>query len=374
MTDTLEEGPQIMRGTTTRALLGAALAATLSTGTLSAAAADTQPRAPRTERVSTGSDGAQSDGTSNEAAISGDGRYVAFYTKTSQLRGCEITAYFCVAVKDRITGTLTQVPGGGFSWAPLVFSADGRYLAHAESGKSPAPLLYDQVTGKNVNVSEPESAPGMILAVTPHARHVAYTAGDRFHPQRDLYVRDLTTGARELIGSSGDAQQSRFVGASLSADGRLVAYRDRSGPEGDDVLVKDLTTGATVHVDKGLGRSGDEVLRLTPDGRRVVFVAEGRTYVHDLRKGTTRQVADRAAKSVSGDGRYVVLAGGDEGDEDRPLTLIDVRSGRRTPVGPGQVEPGGVSAGGREVAFTSNEPLVPGDTNNRSDVYVRHTR
>ncbi|QUI34048.1 hypothetical protein H9W91_26690 [Streptomyces alfalfae] len=60
----------------------AALAAALTCATLPAAHAD--PETPRTERVSTTSDGAQADGPSADPAISADGRHAGF---TSTARG-----------------------------------------------------------------------------------------------------------------------------------------------------------------------------------------------------------------------------------------------------------------------------------------------
>ncbi|MEI5101376.1 hypothetical protein RB200_26135 [Streptomyces sp. PmtG] len=364
-----------MPGQTTRALLAAALAAALSAATLSAAAADQRPRQPRTERVSTASDGAQLDRESLRAALSDDGRYVAFSTKASVLRGCERQTYVCLAVKDRITGRLSWIEnGGGFDWGPPVLSGDGRRVGYTEGTKGPSAWVHDLDTGESTRV---ESS-AQIQALTPDGRYVLYTSGDdRFVTDRYVSVRDLTTGTTERV--EGDATHTRFGAASLSADGRYVAYVKRgAGPEGDPafaVYVKDRVTGETVRADGGLGAADRHFVQISGDGRRVLFVAEGRTYQYDLRRGTARKVADTPARSASRNARYAALAEGGPGGEH--VVLLDVRTGRRTALAPGETRAGTVSvtARGREVVFTSSAPdLVPDDTNGTSDVFVRRVR
>ncbi|MFD0413243.1 TolB family protein [Streptomyces sp. NPDC127108] len=335
-----------------------------TTHTAPGTATDAAHRAPRTERVSTGSDGAQLDGRSLEAGISADGRYVAFATKAERL-GCHQQSYTCLVLKDRVTGELTRIPNDGdSSWGTAMLSRDGRRVGHTAGTKSPAPMLYDRETGRNVNVGAPGNGTGLLSAVSPDGGTVAYTSGDRFHPAKDLRVRDLATGADELIGGDG-----RFGAASLSADGRLLAYAAR-GADGADLFVRDRRTGATTQIDQGLGEAG--FVQLAENGRTALFAAGGRTYAYDVRKGAAREVADRPVGSASPDARYAVLA---EGADGTALTLLDVRSGVRTPVGPGAVVPGAVTAKGRAVAFTSAATdLVPDDTNGSTDIFLRHTR
>lgn len=347
-----------------KALLGTALALAVSGATLSAAEAEAGPRAPRTERVSTAGDGAQLDGRSLDAGISADGRYVAFATKAERLR-CHQQTYTCLVLKDRVTGALTPIPNGGdSSWGTPLLSRDGRRVGHTAGTKSPAPMVYDRETGRNVNVGAPGHGTGLLRAVSADGDTVAYTSGDRFRPAQNLRVRDLVTGADELVG--GD---SWFGPASLSADGGLLAYTTR-GADGVDLFVRDRGTGATTQLDRGLGDAG--FVQLAGNGRTALFAAGGRTYAYDLRKGAAREVADRPAEAASPDARHAVLA---EGADGTALTVLDVRTGRRTPVGPGAVTPGSVTAGGRAVAFTSAATdLVPGDTNGSTDIFLRHTR
>ncbi|GHC84706.1 hypothetical protein GCM10010349_69780 [Streptomyces flavofungini] len=351
-----------------KALLGAAVALAVSGATLSAAtAADVRPHRPGVERVSTGGHGGQLDGRSLDAGISADGRYVAFATKAEELR-CHQQSYTCLVLKDRVTGKLAEI-GGNTTWGTPLLSRDGRYIGYTAGTKSPSPLLFDRDTGRSVNVGAPGNGTGLLRAVSPDGGHVAYTSGDRFRPAQNLWVHDTATGADELIGGDG-----WFGAASLSTDGKLLAYVTRSpdspdSPDSADLFLRDRTTGATTQLDQGLGEAG--FVQLAEDGRTALFAADGKTYAYDVREGAVREVADGPAAAASPDARHAVLA---EGADGTALTLLDVRTGRRTPVGPGAVVPGAVAAKGRAVAFTSAATdLVPDDTNASTDIFLRHT-
>lgn len=358
-----------MRVRAATAVLAGVVALAL-TGTEAGAASRAKPPAPRTERVSTTSAGAQLDGSSHQGVLSDDGRYAAFTTKAVEF-GCHRNVYTCLQVKDRATGEVTAVPGAdGFSWAPPVISGDGRHVGFTAGTKVPVPEVYDRVSGTSRRVlpeSDAEAWVGELWSVSRDGGHVAYGAGTRPRPTQRLYVRDMARGTDDLI--SGEADGDKEF-ASVSADGTRVAYQLRTaGEDSADVLVRNRATGETVQVDKGLGRG--RLVQLGENGRQVVFVADGGTYVHDLRTGRTRHLAAAHAVSASRDGRYAVI-GAAEGDT---LTLLDLRTGRSAPVGPGDAVPGAVTARGREVAFTSGaSDLVPDDTNGDSDIFVRHTR
>jgi Tol biopolymer transport system component len=89
--------------------------------------------------VSVSSDGSQANGGSSLAAISGDGRYVAFVSDATNLVEGVINGYENIYVHDRISGKTTLVSVsinmlGGYNdlWGSSI-SADGRYIAFASS-------------------------------------------------------------------------------------------------------------------------------------------------------------------------------------------------------------------------------------------------
>jgi len=88
-----------------------------------------------TTRVSVASDGAQADGRSERATISADGRYVAFESYASNLVPGDTGLIFQVFVHDRVTGEATRVSvasdgtrGDSISRNSSI-SGDGRYVA-----------------------------------------------------------------------------------------------------------------------------------------------------------------------------------------------------------------------------------------------------
>jgi Tol biopolymer transport system component len=88
-----------------------------------------------TERVSVASDGSQGNSDSNAPVISGDGRFVAFQSASSNLVAGDTDSALDVFVHDRLTGMTRRVSvatdgtqENGYSVAPSI-SSDGRYVA-----------------------------------------------------------------------------------------------------------------------------------------------------------------------------------------------------------------------------------------------------
>jgi Tol biopolymer transport system component len=345
-------------------LLGAGLLLTL-TGTTASAA----PHAPHVERVSTAADGSQADGPSDDASISADGRHVAF-TSTAPSFGC---AHFspCLLVKDLAGGGVTRIDlGSGYTYGSPVLSADGSRVAYSAGTRFTAPYLYDSATGRSEKLW-PENPPGSnelgrVQSISPDGTHVAYTIGNRNGSEnfRLLYVRSTATGTDELISP---AEEGDKAGASVSGDGERIAYGVRSDSETDpsDVFVKDRATGERTQVDKGLGYAS--LVRITADGNRVLLDAESGVYVHDLRTGETRRVADGRPMWATADGRYAVVSGEDG------MRVRDLRTGLRGAALTPNAQPGAemLADKGHAVVFSSKAShLVPGDTNAESDVFV----
>jgi Tol biopolymer transport system component len=288
-------------------------------------------QAGTTARASLGADGAQAEGDSFSAAVSGGGRYVAFASAAGNLVPGDTNGAVDVFVRDLVAGTTRRVSlrsggaqGNGTSDGPAV-SADGRFVAFVSQATNLVP-------------------------------------GDT-NGRADVFVHELATGAtrRVSVGPKGSQGNRESFFPALSADGRHVAFASLAGNlvPGDgvntpDVFVRDLAAGTTrrVSVRPGGGspNGGSTKPSISADGRRVAFrsaasnLVPGDTngtidvFVRDLAAGTTRRVSLRS--------------GGAQPDDvsDEPA----------------------ISADGRVVAFQSpDDALVPGDTNNRTDVFVR---
>jgi Tol biopolymer transport system component len=304
------------------------------------------------------------------------------------------TLLFCVPARSQTT-TLASVStsgslANGTSYYPSI-SADGRYVAFSST------------------------ASNLVHGDTNHAW--------------DVFVRDLLTGETTRVSVATDGTQG--VGdailpnqpiAKLSADGRFVAFsidsshlvpNDTNGVS--DVFVHDRRTGETTRV--SVDSAGAQVSResrlgdISADGRFVSFcswaenLVPGDTnehpdvFVRDLLTGRTTRVSvdssgvqgdsDSTASSISADGRYVAfqswasnLVPGDTNQisdifvHDRwtdRTTRVSVSSTGEQGIatfGQGCVSPS-ISADGRFVAFTSsNSNLVPGDVNDGWDAFV----
>ncbi|MFG2462351.1 hypothetical protein ACGFWE_35525 [Streptomyces sp. NPDC048523] len=334
------------------------------------AQAQSRPDDSPTRRVSTAADGSQADGASEDAAVSADGRHVAFVSAAPSFGCADFTP--CLLVKHTTDGGVTKIDlGSGNTYDSPIPSADGSRIAFSAGTRFQAPYLYDSATGRSERLW-PQDPPGLAevggaQSISPDGTHVAYTVGGRNGGQtaRLLYARDTETGTEELISPAEEGNKTK---ASVSGDGNRVAYSLQGGAEGNDpneVFVKDRATGERIRVGADLGVA--HLIRITADGRRVLLNANTGVYVHDLSTGTSRRVADGTASSATADGRYAVVTGADG------VRVRDLRTGLRGAELPltATVMGDSLAAKGRVVAFSSTAShLVPGDTNRKSDVFA----
>jgi Tol biopolymer transport system component len=236
-----------------------------------------------------------------------------------------------------------------------------------------------------------------------------------------VYVRDLRSGTTQLVSVPADGTSANrdSYNPTISADGRYVAFvSDASnlvpGDTNDraDVFVRYLRSGTTQRVSVATNgaqaNNYNEYPAISAGGRYVAFVSDASNlvpgdtndqpdvFVRDLQLGTTQRVSvatdgtqansDSEYPAISADGRYVAfqsrasnLVPGDTNHR-RDVFLRDPQSGtteRLSVAAHGRQTNGRsthpvISADGRYVAFQSGASnLVPGDTNDRADVFVR---
>ena len=342
----------------------------------------------QTTRVSVASDGAQGNGDSGQPVISADGRFVAFYSSASNLVPGDTNGVEDVFVHDRLTGQTARVSvasdgaqGNGPSWGPSI-SADGRFVAFESRASNLVPGDTNDTT--------------------------------------DVFVHDRLTGQTTRVSVASDGREGNSYSwlARISADGRFVVFTSDASNlvPGDtngtwDVFVHDRQTGQTTMVSvasdgtPGNGRSIG--VSISGDGRFVAFESEASNlvagdtngtwdvFVHDRLTGQTTRVsvasdgAQGADSSSGGElsahGRFVVffsfasnLVPGDT-NERMDVFVHDRQTGETTIVsvasdgaqGNANSSGAAISADGRFVVFTSKASnLVPGDTNGTWDVFV----
>jgi RHS repeat-associated protein len=303
----------------------------------------------KTERVSVSTSGAQdaSINGSAEPVISGDGRYVAFYTK-GVLEASDTNNINDVYLRDRDTD------GNG------IFDEEGKVATSRQSLHSSG---Y-QVLGSSSYLNH----------MSPDARFFVFDTFSRAYVPEDtnstvdIYIRDRSAGTTTLVSknSSGVVGNGNSHYATVSADGRYVAFNsvatnlspsDSNGTV-TDVFVRDREAGTTT------------LESVTPTGS----AASGAS----------------GYNSMSADGRYITfwsigsdLVSGDANGEhdifvrDRSLGKTSIVSRSRDN---GQLNydssaayPSGVSADGRHLLFVSGATNVIGneDTSGVGGSFIR---
>jgi Tol biopolymer transport system component len=438
---------------------------------VSGAPAAAYPRPGDTERVSVASDGSEATipgatpptfTPSHSGAISAEGRYVAFVGWAPTLtpehhRPGEILRPR-IYRHDRVTGTTELVSlnndgekstSGGFRPA---ISAGGRYVAWHDSSTNLAPgptnqsthiYLRDMEEGETVRVSvAPDGSSGdgpgtfnransFAPSISADGRFVAFDSRATNLVENDtngvvdvfVYDRATKRNERVSVASDGTEADATSSGASISADGRFVAFHSAAtnlvpdGPESgaSHVYVHDREMGTTELVsrtssgDLGAGgQFGAFGSEISADGRHVAFSSDQTNfvpnpseleigaYVHDRETGVTEgiSVASDGTKAngrswvnaISGDGRLVLFDSDasnlvpDDTNNRPDVFLHDRVTGATERVSlawngeQGNLASTGssISADGRFAVFqSSSDNLVPGITNEETDVFVR---
>jgi Tol biopolymer transport system component len=355
-----------------------------------------------TESASVNDSGSGGNYHSYYPTISSDGSVVAFVSEASNL--VSGAAGLQVYVRDIPSGTTTVasvdstgIIGNGHTQPPIAVSGDGRFIAFASRASNLVQedtftgpddvFLHDMQTGMTSRVSEtsdgvPANSYSCCAAISADGRYVAYASTannlgphDSF-PGQDVYVYDRVLGNTELvsIGQAGSGANDNSCPIdpgciAISADGRHVAFvssasnlvpSDTNGKF--DVFVRDRQLNTTERVSVG---SADEqgidyscpillssfpCVGISANGRFVTF----HSLANNLVSGDTNYswdvfIRDRQAKITM---RASVSGGGDQ----------SIFGGNF----------GSPNGGASKIAFVScSEHLVADDTNRVCDVFVR---
>ena len=323
------------------------------------------------ERVSLSSGGDQGNSFSQIPSISADGRYMAFESAATNLVADDTNSAWDVFVRDRQNGTTERVSvnsvgdegndGGG---RPAI-SADGRYVAFyssstnlvaADTNSAADIFVHDRQSGTTERVSVDSSGAeanygSYLPKISADGRYVAFVSdatnlvADDVASWTDIFVHDRQSGATERV--SVNSSEEEAVGNSsspaISGDGRYVAFDSYAANlvgsdtnSNRDIFVRDRQNGTTervsVHSDGSEATGGaSQAPAISADGRLVLFQSAATTlisgdtnfapdiFVHDGQSGVTARVnVDAAgvagnatchyASAISSDGRYAAFA------------------------------------------------------------------
>ena len=349
-----------------------------------------------TERVSVSSTDEEAEGISSPTSISPDGRFVAFNSDAPNLVEND-------GVPTNLEGALDA-------------------------------FVHDRETGETERISvnsqgeAAQGAPSFAAEITPDGRYVAFvSAAGNLDPldtdaNYDVFVRDRETDTTEMVSLKASGEETPFMALapSISADGRYVAFdaNDELTPDdtnrATDVFVRDrqenTTTLVSIRTDGSVGRWGGVSPDITSDGLFVLFQSASKlvdadtngtsdAYLRELETGRTRLVsrtwrkrAGNAASlpnDISDDGRYVLFVSPatnivpmDTNEEldhfvyDRSeQTVVRVNVNNRGKQARGDKSfniQASISDDGAWVALESSaHNLVPNDTNNSYDIFLR---
>lgn len=348
------------------------------------------------ERISRSTTGGATDGISNHASISEDGRYVLFESEATNLVAADGNGARDVFLYDRdlllmkrISVANTGAEGNGPSGQGglrkgSAISGDGQravFQSHASNLVSGDTnfvgdiFVYDLATSSlsiaslsvigpavlpaNGNSQDPHiSANGAYVAFASHANNLV---GNDTNGQNDIFVVELATlGAlRASIADNGTQSNGSSWHPRLSADGMQVAFESHATSlvSGDgngviDVFLFDRPTSTIERV--SVGWQGQEAnnycyrCSISADGNRIGFTSAASNLVSNGNGIQNVYVRDRVANDTERWGEDSAggtsWAGSDESSLD---------------------------ATGKKMAFMSLAPLVPGDGNSLHDIYLR---
>jgi Tol biopolymer transport system component len=329
---------------------------------------------PSVVRVSVRDLGTQGDSDRYAAAISADGRFVAFSSVATNLvpgdtnsandiflrDTCIGVASGCAPATSRISVATSGTQANDASDSPSL-SADGRFIAFA-SGAS-------NLVSSDTNNSQ------------------------------DVFLRDTCIGAaagcppqtiRISLADNGSQANNGSGGASVSSDGRFVAFESRannlvaSDTNGDDdIFMRDTCVGApagcapsTVRVSvdssgaqatsisSGGISNGSFLAAISTTGRFVVFTS----FAFNLVTGDTNKVHDVFLRDL--------CFGAPAGCTPSTVRISVASNGSQADASSGGPATAGasISTDGQLVVFGSRATsLVSGDSNDTFDIFVRNT-
>jgi hypothetical protein len=282
-----------------------------------------------TTLISRDTSGGGADSYSYNATISGDGRYVVYYSYATDLVAGDTNGKYDIFLYDTVNDTTTLVSkdtsGGSAdngSYNPTV-SVDGRYVVYESdasdlvagdaNGAIRDILLYDRVNDTTTLVSKDASggsanSSSFTPSISADGRYVVYysfannlVAGDT-NATGDIFLYDTVNDTTTLISkdTSGGGTDGSSSNPSISGDGRYVVYSssatDLVGVDANgttqDIFVYDIQAGTTelVTVDTGGGGTDDRSRypSISGDGSVIFF----RSTASDLVSNDTNGARD----------------------------------------------------------------------------------
>lgn len=300
--------------------------------------------AGETQRVSVATDGTQANGDSWEPKISGNGRYVVFESDATNLAGASSDLVPNVFLHDLQNGVTELVTDDGlgppYTGIQAAISADGRYVAFLhQEGDCPIPFgwsMYAYVRDRQfgsvrlVSVDSNGNPPPVCfkaerLSISPDGSRCGFTTFDSLAPDDtngtgDFYVYGMDTGTSERVSVKPDGSQideGCHGGRQISDVGRPLTFGCYSpllppedvgpGNSGAYAFIRDVEQGTLTLISlayrnypAGPG-SGGAAVSISPDGVYVTFETDGSEIVPNDNNGETDVFVWDSSRLLTGD-------------------------------------------------------------------------
>lgn len=304
--------------------------------------------------ASTNSSGQTANSYCYGASLSGDGKYLAFMSRASNLHPAASGNTYQVYRKNLDTGAVDLISQSSSGAAG---SSSSYYPKLSHSGDAVAFYSYSSnlvpgVSGTQVYLRDMTSQSNSLVSHTPtgargNSSSYSYDFGGNDFVVFYSYANNLVSGdtnarsdvfvwnrqtdslQRASLATGGaQANNSSYYG-SVSADGQKVAFRSYAtnlhtgSPTSSNVFVRDLSTGVTTRIDTG-GHWPYYVV-LSDDGTRAAYsvwnsgVSNYQVYAYDLASNSSILVGYDSYSSgfeFSQDGRYLAYTSYDQSAQD----------------------------------------------------------
>jgi len=344
------------------------------------------------ERISVSSSGVQGNGDSKDASVSADGRYVTFLSYATNLVVNDTNAKGDIFLHDRQTGITTRVskkrdgsqntgqcfsPSINTTGTHIVFDAEDMLDSSDTNGKKDIymytissgeikliSVASDGTVGDGVSVTGSVSADGKFVAFSSYANNFSTATGAVNLPQ--IFLKNIQDNTMQCISLAPDGSEGndRSTTASISADAKYIVFQsyatnllnsnDANGGK-VDIFLYDLEKAKMELISKSSsGQQANDTsylsygLSISKNGRYITF-----------RSGATNLVADDT------NGVYdAFLHDRKSGSTIRLSINNNNEEGNLLSYAPS------ISPSGNYATFLSQSSnLVPGDNNNKSDVF-----
>jgi Tol biopolymer transport system component len=197
---------------------------------------------------------------------------------------------------DLNTSTLSQItnaPGGGGSFGPLINAAGNRiafYSTHNLTGLNgdfnSEVFLYDTTTGTTTQITSSIKGHGSLTgSMSADGTRIAFYSdrnltGGNPSGTYAVFLYDTTTGTTTQITAPVPTIEGSWL-PSLNAAGTRVAFVSNGNltgqnPDGNkEIFVYDTATGSTAQVTSSVGVVGSMYPALDADGNRIAFLSDG---------------------------------------------------------------------------------------------------